>query len=143
MRQIFKAITYLHSQNIIHRDLTMTNVLYSIKTGELKITDFGLAKTFVERQAFFSPVGKFKFNDPPEFQEKGIYNEKYDIWCAGLILMQLEMGCWASGKKIRERFEIQTKEMDEEMKDFIKKILDESEDKRMSAKEALDHKWLN
>lgn len=121
----------------------MTNVLYSMKTGELKITDFGLARLFAERQSFFSPVGRFKFNDPPEFKEKGIYNEKYDIWCAGLILMQLEMGCWASGKKIRERFEIHEKEMDEDMKDFSKRILEEAEEKRMSAQEALNHKWLN
>ncbi len=143
MLQIFKAISYLHSQNIIHRDLTLTNVLYSTKTGQLKITDFGLAKNFSGmQQTFFSPVGKFNFNDPPEFKKKGTYNEKYDIWCSGLILMQLEMGSWCSGKKIKDKFEFVCRKMNEEMKDFIKNILEEDEEKRIGAREAVEHKWL-
>ena len=48
MNQIFKAITYCHSQNIIHRDLKPENIMITEreKNGclQVKIIDFGTAK---------------------------------------------------------------------------------------------------
>ena len=46
MREICKAIRFLHSLNIAHRDVKPENLLYTRKdhTGILKLTDFGFAK---------------------------------------------------------------------------------------------------
>jgi len=43
LERVASAIGYAHSQGIIHRDLKTANILVN-KTGEIKITDFGLAQ---------------------------------------------------------------------------------------------------
>ncbi len=41
---IADAICELHRKNIFHRDIKLKNILYDIKTGEAKLSDFGIAK---------------------------------------------------------------------------------------------------
>ncbi|KAJ3349995.1 serine/threonine protein kinase, CMGC, CDC2/CDK sub, partial [Kappamyces sp. JEL0680] len=43
MQQLLQGLAYLHSKNILHRDLKGANVLVNV-LGELKLADFGLAK---------------------------------------------------------------------------------------------------
>jgi cell division cycle 2-like protein len=43
MKDLLEGLNYLHSRNIIHRDLKTSNLLYS-NQGRLKICDFGLAR---------------------------------------------------------------------------------------------------
>ena len=41
MYQIFRALAYIHSKGICHRDIKPNNLLYNPDTGVLKICDFG------------------------------------------------------------------------------------------------------
>lgn len=47
MYQIFRALAYIHSHGICHRDIKPNNLLFNPETGVLKICDFGRFETIL------------------------------------------------------------------------------------------------
>jgi TPR repeat protein len=93
---IAQGINYLHTQDVLHRDLKSLNVLIS-DTGRAKLTDFGLSKVKQITKSLTSKssnqssqaVGTLPWMAPELFKRKAEYTKKADIYSLGMILWEL------------------------------------------------------
>merc|ERR1712217_817877 len=89
--QILRGLLYLHSANVVHRDLKPQNILVN-KNCDLKIADFGLARGFgkEEEDASLTDYVVTRWYRAPEVVLLASeYTESIDVWSVGCILCEL------------------------------------------------------
>ncbi|WP_157251323.1 serine/threonine-protein kinase [Nonomuraea typhae] len=88
IEQIAGGLTVAHDQSppILHRDLTLANVLYGVDGKRLRtcISDFGLAKRADPGSLLASAQGTYAFMAPEVVQRQG-YSRASDVWSVGTI----------------------------------------------------------
>ncbi len=98
--EVCKGLTHAHemhdqqgnSLDIVHRDISPPNVLLS-KAGEIKITDFGLAKAKSQAEATDPGVVKGKFGYlSPEAAHGEEVDARTDIFAVGILLWEMLAG---------------------------------------------------
>ena len=97
MQQITAGIEYLHSQDIVHRDIKPGNILIASEDPiQLQLTDFDVSKCLdpeVETSLMTSNVGTLAFKAPEFFQRtspgKIEYHRNVDIYAAGLTFLAI------------------------------------------------------
>jgi len=100
VHQLTRALEYAHaltdddgeSLGIIHRDVSPPNVLIGVQ-GEIKLTDFGVAKA-VAREAETRPGvlrGKYAYMSPEQVQQ-GPMDHRSDIFSVGIVLYEALTG---------------------------------------------------
>ena len=157
--QVFNAMNYCHNTiKVIHRDLKPENIMIESIDNEtgyynIKIIDFGTATIIQSDKSENKVLGSCYYIAPEVLNKK--YNEKCDIWSCGVILYILLSGNVPfNGRDEREitqkiklgKFDLNRKPFDnisEEAKDLIKQCLEMNVNKRISAKEAMEHPWFN
>lgn len=93
--QILCGLKYIHSADVIHRDLKPGNILCSI-TGEIKICDFGLARGIAPGYAYSSGIANHITNyvatrwyrAPELILSHKRYSKGVDMWAIGCILAE-------------------------------------------------------
>jgi serine/threonine-protein kinase len=98
--EVAKGLAHAHSKrnadgdplNIVHRDISPPNILIS-RDGEVKITDFGLAKAKSQAEATDPGVVKGKFGYlSPEAAEGEDVDGRADIFAVGIVLWEMMAG---------------------------------------------------
>jgi len=87
MKQLLTGLQFLHRHNIIHRDIKSSNLLMNNK-GELKIGDFGLARSLsnVEGAKYTNKVITSWYRPPEIILGQEVYGPEVDMWSVGCIL---------------------------------------------------------
>ena len=85
------ALVYLHTNGLIHRDLTGNNILM-IAGIRAKVTDFGMSK-LAGINPCMTPLtlcpGNLQYMSPEALEEPPSYTEKLDIFSLGVLLVQI------------------------------------------------------
>ncbi|KAF0705143.1 Aste57867_7121 [Aphanomyces stellatus] len=87
IQSIVGGLVYLHSLNIIHRDLKSRNVLLSSTSGT-KLTDFGISKEDMQATMTMG-VGTFRWMAPEVIQDQE-YTVSADIYSFGMVLSEFD-----------------------------------------------------
>ncbi|XP_074564490.1 putative serine/threonine-protein kinase PBL1 isoform X2 [Curcuma longa] len=106
---VARGLAYLHTTNVIHRDIKATNILLDSDFNP-KLADFGLAMYGpTERQSYLSQdvCGTYGYL-APEYLANGKMNEKIDVYGFGILLLEL-----LSGKQSYEILTIKKSSKDE------------------------------
>ena len=86
------ALAYLHSNGIIHRDLSSNNVLM-IAGSRAKVTDFGMSKVFDMSRTTITPKtmcpGTLAYMSPEAFDDPPVYTKKLDSFSFGVLDIQI------------------------------------------------------
>jgi len=81
MAEIVAAVLFLHDAGVVHRDLSLKNIL--LRGGHIKVADFGLSKRVDSNTVCKTDVGGVI--KAPELMREQPYNAKCDVWSYGGI----------------------------------------------------------
>jgi serine/threonine protein kinase len=170
MKELFKALKYIHSFDYAHRDVKPDNVLIKVipeeegKEKEVKIilVDYNIAKKAksfrskqTEEDKESSESIRFRCNylthiasqnsQAPELFKSGYYSESVDIWGAGLVFYTL-----ITGQKINRGDEEIIKQqvndianLSQSGKDLLLQMFSFDGESRPTANEALLNPWFS
>jgi serine/threonine protein kinase len=86
--QLLRGLKYIHSANVLHRDLKPSNLLLNANC-DLKICDFGLARTTSETDFMTEYVVTRWYRAPELLLNCSEYTAAIDVWSVGCIFMEL------------------------------------------------------
>lgn len=156
VNQICQAIAYLHDNDIVHRDLKPENLLYATRDegSPLKLADFGLSKMLTNDLTMQTVCGTPGYC-APEVLRGERYGPAVDMWAVGVITYIMLCGyepfysdegdSHMFRKILKCDYEFQSPWWDEvslNAKDLVKKLIVLDPEKRLTAKQALQHPWV-
>ncbi|ETN40681.1 uncharacterized protein HMPREF1541_04960 [Cyphellophora europaea CBS 101466] len=155
-RQILEGLSYLHSRNIIHRDIKGANILVDNR-GAVKISDFGVSKKTNFNGMNATPGTRTSLQGSvfwmaPEVVRQSGQSLKSDIWSVGCLIVEMFTGSrpFPSMTTLQTLFAVGSNNetpsipeaASEEAKGFLAKTFEADHTKRPGADELLKERFL-
>ncbi|XP_048464677.1 STE20-like serine/threonine-protein kinase isoform X1 [Rhincodon typus] len=156
-KHTLEALSYLHDNKVIHRDLKAGNILLTME-GDVKLADFGVSaknnRTLQRRDSF---IGTPYWMAPEvvmcETSKDKPYDYKADIWSLGVTLIEMaqmepphhELNPMRVLLKIAKADPptlTQPSRWSPEFSDFLKKALEKNVEVRWSSQQLLQHPFV-
>ncbi|CAL8272819.1 unnamed protein product [Merluccius merluccius] len=149
MHQIVKGMLYLHTHGIMHRDLTMSNLLLTSNMN-IKIADFGLATQLkIPTEKHFTMCGTPNYISP-EVATRSAHGLESDVWSLGCMFYAFLMGRppfdtdtvkHTLNKVVLGEYQMPS-HMTPEAQDLIRQLLQRDPAQRPSLSAVLDHPFM-
>jgi len=92
LRQLLHGICHCHENRVLHRDLKPQNLLIN-REGELKLADFGLARSFgIPVRSYTHEVVTLWYRSPEVLLGSRHYSTPIDLWSVGCIFAEIASG---------------------------------------------------
>ncbi|KAI0114156.1 kinase-like protein [Nemania sp. FL0031] len=90
--QLVGAVSYVHQQSCVHRDLKLENILLD-KHENVKLVDFGFTREYEGKSNYLQTFcGTICYSAPEMLKGEKYAGEKVDVWSLGVILYALLCG---------------------------------------------------
>jgi cell division cycle 2-like protein len=163
MRQLFDAAKKMHGAGIVHRDIKPENVLVTM-FGSLKVCDFGSATRQKPAGVPYEEcrVGTMIYTSPEQLAGNRYYGQAVDMWALGCLMAEILAGetlfvakteedMVAEISKLRDQISSTGKlvgleffdELSEAGRELLIGLLAFNPDERLTAAEALQHRWFS
>merc|ERR1719357_394841 len=90
--QICRAVAYVHSLGICHRDIKPQNLLLNPQTHTVKLCDFGSAKILQKGLSNVAYICSRYYRAPELIFESAYYTCAIDVWSLGCVIGELFLG---------------------------------------------------
>lgn len=158
-RNLLSAVMYLHEQGIVHRDIKLENVLCvdedESKPVRVKLADFGSSTTITSKRRQLNTAVGTGYYLAPEIIEEKEYGTAVDMWACGVLFyIMLSSQLPFLGSDPEEYLENvlaqdvtfaeeDWKGISKDAQEFIQRLMVREPEKRMTASEALNHRWVS
>ena len=148
-KKLLLAIKYIHSKNIVHRDIKLDNVLIDLNNN-IKLCDFGVGKMIQDKEVLLDQCGTPAYIAPEILANKGYEGFGVDVWSSGVVLYT--MLCGSVPFKANNLNDLQNMiisgnfreihGISKECNDLLQRLLQINPKKRITIDEALNHPWI-
>ncbi|EQC42392.1 CAMK protein kinase [Saprolegnia diclina VS20] len=164
VRDILTALEYLHEKGIVHRDLKPENLLLTSKhagRAHVKVADFSMAAIVTSKRLAAKDGLTWAYCAPEILDDDGSatnYDGKSDMWSLGVILYIILSAVHPfdpDGRHGKDNIVAAIRhgefnmngevwrDISDEAKDLVAKLLTKEPSARISATHALGHPWLS